>query len=249
MEKTFTRQLREEFDLPVGIATWVAATHIWVLASPLALIWAVDIYADALPTALVNVTLVKIASAIYMASTAFEVAQNSADRWYLTEATRSVADMVFNVGMTFAFCLYTIAFTGFDWLAAVALAITVVYPVLYVRTTNAHRAIGGLVTLIATISLFLVTRDPAAFLFMVGNYFGAYLITLMIQNGSQSLHGWGAFMFGLGYLSWPLAIVNAANGTPMSWTQFGVITAVVIVVGAALTPLMRKMPKTPHTFA
>lgn len=248
MEKTFTRQLREEFDVPGGIAVWLIVSHLWVLATPLALIWAIDAYADSLPTALANPMLVIMASAIYIGSTAFEVAQNSADRWYLTEATRSVADLVFNVGLTIVFCLYTIAFTGFDWLAAVAILLTVIYPVLYVRTINAHRSVSGIVVLIATISLFLVTRDPVVFLFMVGNYFGAYLIATMIQNGSQWLHGWGAFTFGLGYLTWPLAIFNTAHGTPMTWVQFGIITAAVVVAGAVLTPLMRRMERTPRTF-
>jgi len=249
MDKTFARQLREEFDLPGGIAAWVVVTHVWVLASPLALIWAIDAYADALPTALANATLVKLASAVYLGSTAFEVAQNAADRWYLTESTRSMADLVFNAGMTLAFCLYTIGFTGLNWLGIATIALTLVYPVLYIKTTDAHRSVSGIVTLLATIALFFVTRDPATFLFMVGNFFGAYLIIVLIKHGSQWLHGWAAFMFGLGYLAWPLAIVNAARGTPMTWLQFGVITAAVIVGGALLTPLLRKLPKTPRTFS
>ena len=248
MAKTFAVQLREEFDLPAGLATWVAVTHVWVQATPLVMIWAIIACADALPTPFASVTLAVIASAVYMAATAFEVAQNSADRWYLTEATRSVADLIFNCGLTLSFCLYTIAFTGLDWLAWIAIAITAAYPALYVRTTDAHRGIGGIVVLIATLSLFFVTRDPAVWLFMVGNYIGAFLIATMLRTGSQWLHGWGAFMFGVGYLAWPLALFNAADGTPMSWSSFGIITLAAVIVVAALLPLLRRLQRTPRQF-
>jgi len=249
MEKTFARQLREEFDVPGGLAISLILSHLWVLAMPLVMIWAVITYADVLLIPLANPMLVVIASAIYIGSTSFEVAQNAADRWYLTEATRSGADLVFNVGLTLSFCLYTIGFVGLNWLGLAAVVLTAVYPTLYIRTTDGHRAVSGVVTLIATVALFFVTWDPAAFLFIVGNFVGAYLITTLIKHGSQWLHAWAAFMFGVAYLAWPLAIVNAANDTEMSWLQFGVITAVVGVVAAALTPLMRRLPKTPRTFA
>lgn len=246
MEKTFTRQLREEFDVPGGIAAWLIASHLWVLATPLVMIWVIDAYADALPTGLASPALVIIASAVYIGSTAFEVAQNAADRWYLTESTRSGADLVFNTGLTLSFCLYTIGFTGLNWLGIATIALAAVYPAFYIRSTDGHRAVSGVVTLLATVALFVVTRDPAAFLFIVLNACGAYLIMTLIKHGSQWLHGWAAFMFGLGYLAWPLTIVNAARGTPMTWLQFGVITAVVALGGVVLTPLMRRMPRTPR---
>ncbi|MGI9342287.1 MAG: hypothetical protein ACR2QV_05520 [Gammaproteobacteria bacterium] len=249
MEKTFTRQLREEFDVPGGIAIGLIASHLWVLAMPLVMMWAVITYADALLVPLANPMLVVIASALYIGSTSFEVAQNAADRWYLTEATRSGADLVFNVGLTLSFCLYTIGFVGLNWLGLAAVVLTIVYPAVYIKTTDAHRSVSGIVTMLATIALFFVTWDPATFLFIVGNFIGAYLITILIKNGSQWLHAWAAFMFGVGYLAWPLAIVNAANDTPISWLQFGVITAVVGVAAAALTPLLRGLPRTPRAFS
>lgn len=248
MDKSFARQLREEFDVPGGIAVWLIVTHLWVLVTPLVMIWAVGAHGDALPTALASPTLVIIASAIYIGSTAFEVAQNAADRWYLTESTRSGADLVFNTGLTLSFCLYTIGFTGLNWLGIATIALAAVYPAVYIRSTDGHRSVSGVVTLLATAALFLVTRDPAAFLFIVLNACGAYLIMTLIKCGSQWLHGWAAFMFGLGYLAWPLAIINAARGTPMSWVQAGIITAAVIVAAALLTPLLRRLERTPRLF-
>ena len=110
MEKSFPQRLKEEFDLPTPVAVWVVITHIFVLASPLALIWAIHAYGHWLPLA--NPILVQFASAVYIAATAFETAQNSADRWFLTEATRSVADLFFNSLITVAACMYTMGFYG-----------------------------------------------------------------------------------------------------------------------------------------
>ncbi len=82
MDKSLAQQLREEFDLAAPVATWVVITHLFVLACPLALICAVDAYASLLPAEMASATLVKLACAVYIGATAFEVTQNSADRWY-----------------------------------------------------------------------------------------------------------------------------------------------------------------------
>ena len=248
--KSFAQQLREEFDLPVPIAIWVVLTHFFVLACPLAVIWAIDVYAELLPVPLANATLVKIASAVYIGATAFEVAQNSADRWYLTEATQSVADLFFNSFMTVAFCMYTIGFYGNTWMSLAAIILTIVYPFLYIKDHPAHRGVNGTVVLLGTISLYLVTGDPVAFLFLVVTGLAVYFITFLVKQHAQWLHGWGALLFGVAFLAWPWAIVNSANGEPKSWLFVGVATVVAGLFAAALTPLVMKLKATPRqTFA
>ena len=172
MNTSFAQQLREEFDLPTPIAVWVVVTHIFVLSCPLVLIWAIDKYSSLLPQSLSNATLVQLASAVYIGATAFEVAQNSADRWYLTEATRSVADLFFNAFMTVAFCMYTIGFYGNIWMSMAAIILTIIYPFAYIKNHPSHRGINGTVVLLATASLYLVTGDPAVFLFLAGTGLG-----------------------------------------------------------------------------
>ncbi len=247
MEKSFARQLREEFDLPTPIAVWVVITHIFVLACPLALIWAIYAYGWQLPLA--NPVLVQFASAVYIAATAFETAQNSADRWYLTEATRSVADLCFNSLITVAACMYTIGFYGNGWMSAAAVALTVAYPVAYIENHPAHRTISGSVVVLATISLFAVTGDPVAFLYLVGNFFGVFLIVQLFKYRSQWLHGWAALAFGLGFLAYPWAVVNAGRGTPPSWALVAGVTAVVILVAGLLTAFVAKFKVTPRVYS
>jgi hypothetical protein len=248
MNELFKQQLREEFDLSVPMATWIVFTHIFVLACPLALIWAVATYSDLLPEPFANSILVQLASAVYIGATAFEVAQNSADRWYLTEATRSVADLAFNTFMTVAFCMYTIGFLGMGWVSLVAVVLTLVHPFAYIANHPSHRGLSGTVVMMATISLYWVTRDPIVFLFMVGNGLGVYFITMLVKSRAQWLHGCGAFSFGLGFLSWPWALSNAANGTPLSWLSFAAVTTVIAVVAAALKPALSGAKETPHQY-
>jgi hypothetical protein len=246
VEKSFARQLREEFDLPMPIAVWVVITHIFVLASPLALIWAIHVYGSGL--ALANPVLVQLASAVYIAATAFETAQNSADRWYLTEATRSVVDLFFNALITVAACMYTIGFYGNGWMSALAVALTVAYPVAYIENHPAHRAISGAVVGLATISLFLVSGDPVVWLYLVGTFFGVFLIVLLFEYQSQWLHGWAALAFGLGFLAYPWAVVNAARGTPTSWWLVAGLTAAVMLVAGLLTGFVAKFKVTPRVY-
>jgi len=248
MNESFKQQLREEFDLSAPMAAWIVFTHIFVLACPLALMWAVAMYSDLLPEPFANSILVQLASAVYIGATAFEVAQNSADRWYLTEATRSVADLAFNTFMTVAFCMYTIGFLGMGWVSWVAVALTLAHPFAYIVNHPSHRGLSGTVVMLATISLYWVTGDPAVFLFMVGNGLGVYFITLLVKNRAQWLHGCGAFSFGLGFLSWPWALSNAVNGTPLSWLSFAGVTAVIIFVAAALKPILFRAKETPRRY-
>lgn len=248
MNSSFAQQLREEFDIPTPIAVWVVLTHIFVLACPLALIWAVDKYASLLPQALDNATLVQLASAVYIGATAFEVAQNSADRWYLTEATRSVADLFFNSFMTVAFCMYTIGFYGNIWMSLAAVILTIIYPFAYIKNHPSHRGINGVVVLLATVSLYLATGDPVVFLFLVGNALAVYFIVYLMKQREQWLHGWAALIFGLAFLPWPWAIVNAANGQTTGWAWVAGITVAAAALAAGLSPLLSRMTPTPRRF-
>ena len=234
------QELRAEINLPMPTAIWVVFTHIFVLACPLVFIWAIQNYSALLPRPLAYPTLVNIASAIYIGSTAFEVAQNSADRWYLTEATRSVADLGFNFFMTVAFCMYTFGFSGNTWMFWVSVICTIIYPFAYIKDHPSHRGLSGTVVLLATISFYLTILDPTVFLFLVFTGLGVFFITFLMKQLAQWLHGIAAFTFGVAFLFWPWAILNAVDGEPNSWAIVIGLTAVVIFVAAALAPVLAK---------
>ncbi len=145
--------------------------------------------------------------------------------------------------------MYTIGFYGNGWMSAVAVALTVAYPIAYIQNHPAHRGISGVVVGLATVSLFLVTGDPVAFLYLVGTLFGVYLIVLLLDYRSQWLHGWAAFTFGLGFLAYPWAVVNAARASPASWALVAGITAVVILAAASLNLILPKLKVTPRVYS
>ena len=144
--------------------------------------------------------------------------------------------------------MYTMGFYGNGWMSAVAVALTVAYPVAYIQNNPTHRGISGIVVGLATISLFLVTGDPIAFLYLVGNFFGVYLIVLLFQYRSQWLHGWAAFTFGIGFLAYPWAVVNAGRGEPASWALVAGITAAIILAVATLHLILPKLKVTPRVY-
>lgn len=248
MSKSSTTQLRREFDLPTGVAAWVVLTHLFVLASPLALLWATYEYAEQLPQPMANPAMVLFATAIYICATAFEVAQNSADRWYLIEATRSVADLLFNALLTIAFCCYAIGFGANMWLIGIAVLACVIYPFAYAIDHPLFRGINGVVLLIACFSLYELTDDPTSFLFLLGNGLGVYSILYLFKRRAQWIHGLAALLFGIGFLAWPAAIVNAATNSTMSWLAAGGIVLAGIVLAAAFTPVMSNSKPTPRQF-
>ena len=246
MSANFRQDLWQEFEIPAGVATWVLFAHFFVLASPLAVIWAVDAYAGQLSTAIAHPTLIKLASAIYIGAIAFEIAQNSADGWYLTDATRSVADLFFNAFLTLAFCMYTIGFYANIWMTVVAVVLTILYPLAYINNHPAQRGMGGVVTLLATLSLYFVTGDPTVFLFLSVTGLGMYFILLLIRQHNQWMHGNAAFLFGIAFLAWPWGIRNAAVGQPNSWLFVIAVTAAIAVIAAALLPWLRRLAATPR---
>jgi hypothetical protein len=94
----------------------------------------------------------------------------------------------------------------------------------------------------------MFTGDPAAFLFMLGNALGVFFILFLVKRRAQWMHGWAAFFFGLGFLGWPLAIVNAASGTRLSWPVTIGLFAVGALSLAALSPFVNKAKATPRQF-
>ena len=78
-----TAGLRAQVALPTPVAIWVLAAHAIALLTPLLLLWAVYanwVFVSALAAA---PGIFYVAVAFMMAASAFEIAQNTADRWYL----------------------------------------------------------------------------------------------------------------------------------------------------------------------
>ena len=84
-----TDQLWADIDLRGGEAVWVLLAHLYALLVPVALCVAVYEHWGYLSGATDRPSLFFVAACLLTAGSAFEVAQNTMDRWYLTENTAS----------------------------------------------------------------------------------------------------------------------------------------------------------------
>ena len=192
-----------------------------------------------------------IASAIYIGATAFEVAQNSADRWYLTEVTRSVADLFFNSLMTMAFSIYTIGFSGNGLDRSAYDSAHRTLPVsLTSKNHPSHRGINGTVILIATTSIYWITKDPIVFLFLVFTGVGVYFITFLMKTACAVVT-WLRRLFLRPGVSC-LAVGDHKTppmGSKISWLTFGIATAIIVATAAAITPVLSRAKATPRQYS
>ena len=94
-------RVRSDIQLPLPTAIWVLAAHAIALFIPFVLIVAVNHHWAALQELTDYPVLFYVAAGVMMAGSAFEIAQNAVDKWYLTPATGSAEGTGFCDGMFF----------------------------------------------------------------------------------------------------------------------------------------------------
>jgi hypothetical protein len=210
-------RLRDEIDLPTPVAIWVLAAHALTLFSPLVLVWVTHRNADALGAVLDAPFALHVGAALFFTGSAFEISQNTMDRWYYQGPYPAFADLLFNAFIAFGLGALALA-AGVDgvWVVAVVVAAAVTFPVLY----------------------------PAILLLLVFTTgLNLYFLALIVRTKAQSLHGAIALTNGIGLLAVPLAMQGWLNDAPMSWRSVLSITLVLTVAAAAAwQPLSRLAP-------
>ena len=166
---TTTEQLRAAVDLPPGTATWVLLAHAVTMLNPLVVVWAVYAYPDFVAERAHAPLFFFIGSGVLMAGSAFEVAQNTLDRWYLTPETASCEGRAFC-----DLCFYTLICAGLGCYAHAAAGDLVLPTVIAMAappyfawayaTDRAPFPALGLVGITSSVSLFLALGDPVVFL-------------------------------------------------------------------------------------
>ncbi len=73
--------------LPWPTAVWVLAAHLYALLVPLVLVLVVAEHREFIAMRTAFPVLLPAAAGVMMAGSAFEIAQNALDRWYLTRET------------------------------------------------------------------------------------------------------------------------------------------------------------------
>jgi len=230
-------RITQDIDLPLPTAIWVLGAHLYALLVPLVLVTATTHHWAELKILTAYPMLFYVAAGVMMAGSAFEIAQNTIDRWYLTPATGSAngtgfCDLLFYTCIVASQALVAIACMGDRmWITLPAVVITVLFPWFYMRQALQFVPMSVL-GLLATIAAYMQLGAPVIFLQLLLVPLTLYFFTGLLRTGNQVLHGFTTVAASSGVLFLVQGIHASAVGTPQGWS--GVIAAVVITVFAAI---------------
>lgn len=228
-------------------AVWVLAAHLYALVVPVVLVLLTTHHWDYLVVTVHDPSLLYIAAVLLATGSAFEVAQNTIDRWYLTAETASANGVGFCDLLAFWFgtagqALVAIAIAGDAWwVVAIAAAVVVSFPILYLAQT-AHFAPPSLIGILVAVLAYQAFGDPIIFLSVFLGGATMYFFSALLKTRAQVLHGLttAAASSGIWFLLW--AVHNGDAGTRNSWQFVGAVIVVAGVAMAAGWPFLSKLP-------
>jgi len=245
------RVLRDGVELPGGVATWVLAAHAYATLVPLALVWVAARHRGWLDSVADFPALLFAAAALLCAGSAFEVAQNAADRWYITAGTGSAGepafcDFLFSWCITAGQALVAVALAGRSpWITGLAAAAVLAQPWAYLarRAVFAPLAVTGV---LAAVAAWGVAGDPLVFLQVPMAGVTLYFFSALLRSGAQALHGFTTAAAASGTWFLVAGLGNGAAGTPVPWAAvIGAVAAGMVAGGLAWRPLgaLRATPR------
>ena len=233
-------------DLPIATAVWVLTAHLVTLLSPLLISWAVQQHHAFLLTVMNAPKMLHVAAGLMMFGSAFEILQNSLDRWYLSTESRSLFDGLFGTCICFALATVVVACFGDQvWVRWAAYTVAASFPTLYVLGGPVE-IIRGTLGAASVGSLYWTLTDPVVLLSFVSVFLTVFFFRLLMKTRAQSLHGATTLVNVLSALVIPWAIVNTASGTPMPWWQVLMVAAGLVGVALVAYPRLSNLPATPR---
>ena len=245
------KQLLSEVEIPWHEAAWVLAAHAYALLVPITLITAVHFNWDYLTTTTDRPFLFYIAAGLLCAGCAFEVAQNTFDRWYLTAESPSangtgISDFLFYWLVTTGQALCAIAIGGDTmWVLLLALGTVIIFPLCYLLQV-AHFAPMGIATMVSIVLAYRAFGDPVVFLQLLMAAITIYFFTALLKTGAQVMHGFATLAASSGVWFFIWALNNGASGLTNSWNLVLYITLGTIFAGIALWPILVRLPPSPR---
>ena len=245
------QRLRDQIDLPTPVGVWVIAAHAIAQFTPFLLIWVVYDNWEFVVANTYEPGLFYFAAAIMMATSAFEIAQNTFDNWYLEPGMGSttdpaLADFVFYLFSCSSFVILIAACMGnLLWLIGISVLLVGLFAFLYLTDRPPFSALG-ILGLVSTTTLFLSFGDPVVFMQIVTGQLTLYFFSLLLKTKSQSMHGLTAFTSctGTWFLAW--AISGSASGEPKSWTFVISLTIILSIAALFFKPRLEKLQATPR---
>lgn len=242
------QRIRGQVALPGPVAAWVLGAHLYATLLPLVLVLAVQDHWDYVARRADHPGLFSLAVALLCTGSAFEVAQNTADRWYLTPDTGSAlapafCDLLFFTAVTAGQAVLALALGGSQpWVQWVAGLAVVAAPLLYLagRATFLPLAVTGV---LGTGLAWQAFGDPLVFLGLGMPAVTLYFFGLLLRTGAQSLHGCTTLAAASGLWFTILPLVNGAAGRATPWPLvLALAVAVALVLVLLRRPLGRLQP-------
>lgn len=241
------QNMASEIDLPRPVALWVITAHILTIIAPVIALAAVAQYERELQNLLYSPKLLSIGLFVLIIASVCESAQNTLDRWYLTEDRPTLLDCAFNTLVVVFMCLTSIACRGdLPWVAPVAIVLAAYYPVAYALGWPREPGQAGS-GLLMTALLFERFGDPVVFLQLLTVFLTLYFFHLLLKTHAQSLHGFTTLINGVGLMAIPVAIHNYATNTIIPWPGVALIAIATAAICAALYPKLAALPATPRS--
>ena len=228
-------------------AIWVLGAHVYALLMPLVLCWLATHYGVYLGETTDLRFLLYVAAVFLAIGSAFEVAQNAIDHWYLTPETASGNGTAFCDALFFSFItvgqlLLALAMAGRTvWVLLLSVVTIVLIPLCYPRQSVRFvpLTISGL---LMVVTVWLAFGDPAIVLTLLLAGVTVYFFTALLETGAQSLHGFATIAASSGLWFVVIAVQNSYAGTRYGWTSIALVIAIAAIVMAALRPLLCRLP-------
>jgi hypothetical protein len=243
------KAIAKQVQIRGAVAVWVLAAHAYGTLVPLVLVVAAALHWDYLQYATDRPWFLPGAAVLLATGSAFEVAQNAIDRWYLTPDTGSAlqpafCDFFFFVLITAGQACLAVALAGREgWVVALAASLVVAQVLCYLaqRAVFAPLAASGVLVAVLGFDRF---GDPVIFLSLPVAGLTMYFFNALLKTGSQALHGFTTSSASSGpwFLVWGIA--NGAAGTPRSWGFVAALVVVGALAAAAAWPVVSRLPAT-----
>jgi len=248
---TAARQIAGQVEIRGPEAVWVLGAHLYATLIPLILCLAVTHHWDYLSANTHSPVLFYVAVGLLCAGSAFEVAQNTIDRWYLTADTASAngagfCDFLFYWFVVGGQGVIALAIAGDAWWVQLGVFATIgIFPLLYLKQIAVFAPMGVIGILVA-VTAYRAFGDPLIFLQLFLPVVTMYFFGLLLKTGAQLLHGCTTAAASSGIWFLFFAIHNGEAATPWGWGSIITITVVTLLAGAALRPALARLPASPR---
>lgn len=241
------QQVLSSIEIRGPEAVWVLAAHAYATLVPLALCAAVYRHWDYVSTVTYSPLLFYIAAGLLCAGSAFEVAQNSFDRWYLTEDSPSAngtgfSDFLFYWLVTAGQATCAVAIGGDAWWVMILATLTVIaLPICYLLQI-AHFAPLSIASTLAICLAYVAFGDPVVFLQLLLAGVTMVFFAALLKTGAQFMHGFTTVAASSGVWFFVWALHSGAAGQSHSWIFVGAVAATAGLLCFVAWPALTSLP-------